>query len=175
MGRDKRNEKRVEHFTAMTRSLMQSPAWAALSTSAQALYPWLRLEWRGSKANNNGKLRLSVRQAAVCMGVSLNTAGRAFHDLQAKGFVVITEAARLGLGGEAKSPTYELTELPLPHADSNEGRKLYRNWVRNKDYPVHRSMANNPRGINGKTKTCHQNEDSTVIIMKTSSGKTSSK
>jgi hypothetical protein len=166
---------KAEHWTQMIRATMESPAWRALSPTAQALYPWLKLEWRGPKANNNGKIRLSVRQAAKRMGVGLNTAARGFHDLQAKGFLVVTESARLGLGGEAKSPTYELTEITLPHGSQNDGRKLYRKWQFGADYPVHKAMANNPRGHNGKTKPCHRNEDSTVIKMKTSRERTSSK
>lgn len=107
---------------------MDNDAWRALSPYAQALYPWLRLEWKGEKANNNGKLRLSVRQAAEAMGVANNTAGKAFHDLQAKGFIVVTEYARLGVGGDAQSPAYELTEIALPHGNERGGRNLYRQW-----------------------------------------------
>ncbi len=39
---------------------MQMPAWRALPATAQALYPWLKLEWHGPRANNNGKISLSV-------------------------------------------------------------------------------------------------------------------
>lgn len=150
MGRDKRNEARVEHYTTMVRSTMEAPAWRALSATAQALYPFLKLEWRGPKANNNGKLRLSVRQAAAALGVSLNTAGRAFHDLQAKGFIVATEAARLGVSGDAKGTAFEITEIALPHAERNTGRRLYQEWRKGCDFPVLRCMANNPRGVNGQ-------------------------
>ncbi|MEM6550404.1 MAG: helix-turn-helix domain-containing protein [Pseudomonadota bacterium] len=148
MGRDKRSEIRVEHWTKMIRPTMQCDAWRALSTTAQALYPWIKLEWRGERANNNGKLRLSVRQAAEALGVGRDTAARAFHDLQAKGFLVQTETAQLGIGGEAKSPTYEMTELALPGQLS--GRKLYRDWQPGHDFPVKTAMANNPQGRNGK-------------------------
>lgn len=146
MGRDRKNESRVEHFTAMTRNMMETPAWRALSPTAQALYPWLRLEWRGPKANNNGAISLSTRQAADRMGVGINTAARAFHDLQSKGFLVLTRAARLGLKGHATAPEYELTEIPLPHLSANTGRRLYATWREGADYPVHKSPANNPSG-----------------------------
>lgn len=166
MGRDKRNEKRSEHWTKMLRPTMQTDAWRALSTTSQALYPWLKLEWRGPENNNNGKLRLSVRQASNCLGVSLNTASKAFHDLQAKGFLVITERAVLGSSGDAKSAAYELTEIALPHANG-QPRALYKQWKPKHDYPVHKSLANNPAGRNGRKKTCHRNEDSNVIKIKT--------
>jgi hypothetical protein len=179
MARGKANKtgrsERPEHFTMMLRSLMEEPAWRALSCTAQALYPWLRLEWKGAQANNNGQIRLSVRQAAERLGVGINTAARAFHDLQAKGFVHITEHARLGLTGEAKSPAYELTEIELPHAPQHGGRRLYRDWQRGHDFPVHKAMANNPTGRRGRAKPCHRNGDGTVIELVTKARSTSSK
>ena len=133
----------------------RTPAWRALSPTAQALYLWLKLEWRGPDANNNGKIRLSVRQAAERIGVDRNTAARAFHELQAKGFVVVKEHARLGIGGSAKSPLYELTELAVLGSSQRGGQQLYKKWQKGADFPVHKAMANNPRGANGKTKPCH--------------------
>ena len=150
MGRDKRNEGRAEHFTQLIRSMMETPAWRALTPTAQALYPWVRLEWRGARNNNNGKLRLSVRQAATKLGIGVNTAARAFHDLQAKGFLFVTEPARLGMSGQAKSPAFELTEIGLPHAAKPSGRRLYLEWRAGSDFPVLRAMANNPNGSRKK-------------------------
>lgn len=151
----------------MLRGTMEEPAWKSLSSAAQSLYPWLKLEWHGRDFNNNGKIRLSVRQAAACMGVSKATAGSAFKDLQAKGFIVVTEHARLGIGGNAKSPAYELTELKLPHGDQSGGRKLYKSWSKGQDYPVQITMTNNPKGKNGKLKPCPKNYDSTVLDFRT--------
>lgn len=168
MGRDKRNENRSEHFTKMVRTMMETDAWRALTPAAQALYPWLKFEWRGAQNNNNGKIRLSVRQAAERLDVAPNTAAKAFHDLQAKGFIVMTEAAHLGIGGEAKSPAFELTELSLPHGDKPDGRRLYKQWQPGRDFPVHKSKANNPAGKNGrKTKPHLDFEDRTVVILET--------
>lgn len=146
MGRDKRNEKRADHFAAMIRETMETPAWRALSPVAQALYPWLKLEWRGPKSNNNGRIQLSVRQAAERLGVGINTAARAFHDLQAKGFLVVTQQARLGLAGQATAPEFELTENPLPHVPPPVGRKLYRQWREGADFPVQKAAVHNPKG-----------------------------
>lgn len=153
-----------EHFTKLIRHTMQEPAWRALSSTAQALYPWLKLEWRGPDANNNGRLSLSVRQAAACMGVRPDTAAEAFRDLQRKGFIVQTRAAFLGVEGAAKSPEYELTEIKMPGAE-RDGRKLYREWSPGKDFPVATSSANNPAGKNGrrKTETRHDFRDGPVL------------
>lgn len=157
----------------MTRELMEASAWRALSTTAQALYPWIKLEWKGPRANNNGKIAFSVRQAAQALGVSRNTAARAFHDLQAKGFIVMTALPSLGVAGEAKAPTYELTEIPLPTSEHNGGRRLYKEWRQGVDHPVIIVKTHNPSGSNGKPR--HQNEDDPVIIFETFRGKQSSK
>ncbi|WP_461427750.1 hypothetical protein [Gymnodinialimonas sp.] len=165
MGRDKRNERAQEHWTKLARPMMETDAWRALSPVAQALYPWLKLEWRGPKANNNGKIRLSVRQAADALGVTRNTAGRAFHDLQAKGFIVVRERARLGIGGNASGPSYELTELSTPHSKKADGQKLYKLWKPGDDYPIHKGAVHNPRGKRNRNPVielvtpCHQYGD----------------
>ncbi|MCT8330908.1 hypothetical protein N5I32_15425 [Acidimangrovimonas sediminis] len=170
-GRDDRQE----HGTFLVRSFLEEPAFRAMTTTAQMLYVWLRLEWRGPQANNNGSIALSVRQAAERLGVSRNTAARAFQELQAKGFLFLTKAARLGVGGLARCSEFELTEITMPHSEQRLGRRLYKEWKPGHDFPAHKVMANNPCGANRKTKPCHQNEDSNVVKMMTSARGTSSK
>ncbi len=158
-----RNQIAGEHWTKILRHTMEEPAWRALSSTAQALYPWLKLEWRGPDANNNGKIRLSVRQAAAKMGVRPDTAAEAFRDLQRKGFLVQTELACLGVEGEAKAPSYEITELKMPGSE-RDGRKLYREWEPGKDFPVMSSSPNNPAGSNGRNlKPRHAFRDGPVL------------
>ncbi|NNU80408.1 hypothetical protein HMH01_08135 [Halovulum dunhuangense] len=152
MTRRGKHERQEEHYTKMIRSTMETPAWRALSTTAQALYPWLKLEWHGPGNNNNGKIRLSLRQAAERLGVVEETAGKAFHDLQAKGFIVLTRMAHLGVEGMGKSSEFELTELKMPNSEKPDGRKLYRNWRPGNDFPVIKMPARNPFGRGGKTK-----------------------
>nr|WP_111298626.1 hypothetical protein [Paracoccus saliphilus] len=149
MGRDRRNEERPEHWTKMLRSTMETPAWRALSTTAQALYPWLKMEWKGPKANNNGKISLPVRVAAERVGCNMKTAGRAFHDLQAKGFLLLTQHGRMGAEGKGAAPTYEITELATPGKDEHSGRKLYLHWEEGHDFPVRAHAPANPTGYNG--------------------------
>lgn len=167
MGRDRKNEKHGEHFAKLLRSTIATEAWRALRPVAQALYPWLVLKWNGPQFNNNGKIRLSVRQAAEMLGVSRNTAALGFHDLQAKGFICVTRQAQLGVGGEASAPMYELTELAMPGADKKHGRKLFRDWKPGHDFHVQKAVAHNPTGANGKTKPCHRNSDGAVIELMT--------
>lgn len=157
-----RSARGPEHWTKVIRGTMEESAWRALSTTAQALYPWLKLEWHGLDFNNNGEIRLSVRQAAERLGVRPDTAAEAFRDLQRKGYIFQTEAACLGVEGAGKAPAYELTELKMPGAEG-DGRKLYRQWKPGHDFPVPMTSPNNPLGSNGqKTKPCHENRDGAV-------------
>ena len=137
------------HFITIERSLIETPAWRALSLSAKAVYIAIRFEWHGPKANNNGKLRLSVRQAAEKAGIGINAAARAFQDLQAKGFLHVTEIGALGFTGEARGPSFEITDLLMPGTNRNTGRRLYAQWSKGHDFPVIKHNANNPKGKNG--------------------------
>ena len=142
-GRTKSGDK----FARLFLVTLQSQAWRALSPYAQRLYPWLLLEWKGPRANNNGHISLPVRQAAKLLCSHTETARRAFLDLQAKGFLVVTRCAALGSAGDARGHEYELTEfgtgmVPVP-------RKLFRDWKPGSDFPVKRAKANNPSGKGG--------------------------
>jgi len=149
MGRDRKNEHQPEHWTKMIRTTMETPAWRALTTTGQALYPWLKMEWKGPQANNNGKISLSVREAAERLGCNMKTAARAFHDLQAKGFILLTSHGRMGTEGKGAPPTYEITELAMPGSDTNAGKKLYLHWQKGHDFPVRGHAPVNPKGHNG--------------------------
>ena len=154
--------KKGEKYTKLILVYMQYPAWRALSPKAQALYPWLKMEWKGHKANNNGKISFSVRQAAKCKGVSNDTAAKAFHELQSKGFIVMTEPASLGVKGQGKCPKYEITELELP--DKPSGRCLFSKWKRGSDFPVINANVSN---VVRKIKPRPNNSDTTVLAFRT--------
>lgn len=156
MGRDKKSEGRGGHFASMKRAIMETEAWRSLPPVAQALYPWLLLEWRGPGNNNNGRISLSVRQAAERIGVSKDTASKAFRDLQSRGFIFCTKPPEIGLSGVASCPMYEITEIALPTAETNQGRRLYKDWRRGNDQPVVRAPTHNPSGSNGKAKPRHK-------------------
>ena len=149
-----------EKWTKLILYNMYCPAWRALSPKAQALYPWLKLEWKGPKANNNGKISLSVRQASKCMGVSNDTAAKAFHELQAKGFIVVIQPASLGVHRKGKCPEYEITEIARP--PNKGGRCLFRDWKPDCDFPVIKANASNR-----KTKPRPNNSDTTVLAFRT--------
>lgn len=140
----------TEHFTKVIRSVTNTPAWRGLSSHAKVLLVELKFEWKGPKANNNGSIALSTRQAANRLDVSLQTASKAFQDLQAKGFIVVAEIGHPGVHGVARCHKYELTEIALPH--QREGRHLYRQWKPGADFEVAKAKAHNPSGFNGISK-----------------------
>lgn len=115
---------------------MSTEAWRAMTPKAQMLYVWLRLEWKGVKFNNNGEIRLSYRQAASRIGIGVNAAMRAFHELQAKGFIVVTKMGALGVAGMARGPSYELTEIGIPGTQSRSPRRLYLKWTPKNDFEI---------------------------------------
>jgi hypothetical protein len=146
-----------QHYFSLERRFIESPAWKALLPSARVVYLCIRFEWHGPQNNNNGKIRLSSRQAAEKAGLAVNAAARAFQHLQAKGFLFVTEMGLLGFSGEARGPSYEITELAMPSAERNGGRRLYAEWREGNDFPVVIHNANNPTGKNGnKTPTPKQ-------------------
>ncbi|MBU2982268.1 hypothetical protein KO498_10665 [Lentibacter algarum] len=142
----KRGKSAPEHYTKMHRSTMETEAWRALSGNAQAIYPWLKLEWKGPNANNNGKISAYVRQLGEWAGINSETAGNAQRDLQRKGFIVVTHCAELGVAGKANGHQYEITEIPLPSSNINQGRCLYKQWKPGADFEVIQPQKRNPKG-----------------------------
>ena len=153
-GKKRRRKDSEGHWTKMLRETMETEAWRALKPTAQALYPWIKLNWKGREFNNNGKIQFSARQAAKAMGINVNTAASAFQDLQAKGFIRVTEIAHLGTDGYGKSTRYEITELVFPGNVNEENlgprlvpSKLYMIWRSGNDFSVQKARANNPTGV----------------------------
>jgi DNA-binding transcriptional MocR family regulator len=158
----KQYKKEREHYTTILRNVITSPAFKALSIHAKALYPFIRLEWKGPRLNNNGRIQLSVRQAAELMNCHRDTAQRAFIDLQAKGFLVVRKAGALGLDGLGKSTEYEITEVPMPGVKAggqHHGTRLYEDWKPGCDFEVKRA-ASSSRKV--KTKPHPKKSDSAV-------------
>ena len=125
--------------------VVDTDAWRALGTASHSLFILLSLEWKGPKYNNNGKITLSARQAAERMGVTRDTAAKAFRDLQAKGFIVVTKGGSLGVTGHGKCPEYEITCIEMPQREKSN-RFLY--WTSGNDFDVFVHPVKNPAGKN---------------------------
>ena len=64
--------------------LLECEAWKSLKLCARALLVEL---YKLHNGTNNGELFLSIRDAARILRVAPNTAGKAFHELENKGFI----------------------------------------------------------------------------------------
>ena len=125
--------------------VVDTEAWRSLGTASHSLFTLLCLEWNGPNYNNNGKIILSVRQAAERMGVSRDTAAKAFRELQAKGFIVVRKGGSLGVTGHGKCPEYEITSIDMPHQDKSN---LFLDWTPGNDFDVFVHPIKNPNGKN---------------------------
>jgi DNA-binding transcriptional MocR family regulator len=117
----------------MLHQTMDSPAWLALSPWAKALYPLLKRR-AGYGGNSNGRVHLSVREAATYLNAHRNTAAKAFHELQARGFIVPRRIGTLGTTGAGVSTAWRLTELGT--SENPRPTKEYLRWQPGADFIV---------------------------------------
>lgn len=87
-GQDKTGRSKGEgQYMNLPYRMVQSAAWRSLSGAAVKVWLELRTRFHGS---NNGDLHVSYGEAAELLGMSRSSVGRAFEELQVKGFVVKT-------------------------------------------------------------------------------------
>lgn len=162
MGRDRRNEKRVDRFTPWVLAHRQLPAWKALSFPARDAYFHLQIRCMAESAqlskykklaNNNGEIFRSPRDLARDMGASFKTAAAALADLQAKGWIVCTNPWERGLDGCGKTATFRLTMLPMGQGSTFQaatGEPKY--WTEGNDFPVPVYATYLPKPRKGRAK-----------------------
>jgi DNA-binding transcriptional MocR family regulator len=152
MSRKGKTEK-LPQFTPLLHYIMDSPAFAGLSPLAQCLY--VRLKRRcGVGGKRNGQVFYAVREAAEDMNVNKNTVGRAFHELQARGFLVPVQIGSLGITGEGKATIWRMTEFEVD--------RLFLRWKPGQDFPVVKGRSNRPKKQNPVSKmhtACIENAD----------------
>ena len=84
-GQDKRGRsKNRGSFVMLDGFMMESAAWRALSPAARVVYIEVRRRYNGS---NNGRLALSVRDAAAQCNINKDTSRKALASLQDHGFI----------------------------------------------------------------------------------------
>jgi hypothetical protein len=81
-----RNEQ-PDQYANISYGFWRSPAWRSLSAPAAKLWPELRSRFNGG---NNGKISLSLDEAARLLHMGKATVQRAFQELEAKGFIAMT-------------------------------------------------------------------------------------
>ncbi len=136
MGRDKRNEKRQLQFTKWIYAHRLLPAWQALTFPARDAYFHLQVKCFAdtkSARNNNGEVFRSLRDLSSDMGCAVKTVGAALADLQAKGWIVVTNPWQRGTDGKGETATFRLTMLPTEQGPPTREPER---WQEGHDYSV---------------------------------------
>lgn len=84
MSKKQDREGRQDRFFALYHYMLRTDAWRALSPNARAVYVLLGSRYNGG---NNGRIALSVREAASECNIANNTANRTFKELISLGFI----------------------------------------------------------------------------------------
>jgi hypothetical protein len=109
MSRRRSPGERLPPFIAVLKDTWNAPAWRAMSCGARLLYIALKARYN-VKQHNNGRLFLSVRDAAKELGTSQVQVIRWYRELQHYGFIVKTTDAILS-SKHGQCPHWRLTEL----------------------------------------------------------------
>jgi hypothetical protein len=108
----KPKNKTGEGFGMLMDSFWEAPSWRAMSKGAMWLYFLLRRRYN-HKNNNNGRIFLAQREAALLLNSHRDYIARWFRELQHFGFIIMTCAGRLGLEGKGRAPRWHLPEFPF--------------------------------------------------------------
>jgi Fic family protein len=111
-----------ERFIRLNHSLLNTPAWNALTPQERSVLIETMRQFNGS---NNGRIGLSSRQAAKECNINKDTANRAFKRLVELGFLKRTSEGSFHYKIR-HSPTWEVTEFVV---GNKAPTKEYRNWV----------------------------------------------
>ena len=87
--------------------MVKHRAWRGLSGPAVKVWLELRARYNGG---NNGRLTLSLREAAELLGMGKTTAQRAFAELQAAGFLSLEKE---GCWYGRKAHEWRCTDIPM--------------------------------------------------------------
>ena len=93
------------------KAMMGTTAWRMLTPGAKCTYLVLKGKL-SNDASNNGRVFLSLREAADEVGSNKDSIGRWLRELQHYGFIVLTRAGTLGTEGRGMAPHFRLTEFP---------------------------------------------------------------
>ena len=126
----KQNKKGAGRFVQLHEWFQETAAWATLLPGPRALYIELKRRHTGS---NNGRIILSHREAAKLLNVHRNTVGTWFKELEARGFIVTTQAPYLGPSGVGQTSHWLLTEIP--GQDMKAASKAFASWRSNSKAP----------------------------------------
>ena len=85
---NRKGRSKYRAFVMLRHDMMDSPAWLSLGPAARCV--WTEVS-RRYNSFNNGEIALSCREAAERIGVTKDTAAKAFNELIEKGFLRVGE------------------------------------------------------------------------------------
>jgi hypothetical protein len=122
----KQKKRGAVRFVQLHEWFQKTTAWSTLPPGPRALYIELKRRHTGS---NNGHIILSHREAAKLLHVHRNTVGPWFKELEARGFIVMTQAPYLGPSGVGQTSHWLLTEIPGHGKET--ASKAFASWQSN--------------------------------------------
>jgi hypothetical protein len=107
----KRKRQSKGPFVAVSKAILATPAWRAMSPGARLL--WIELRgWLRNDGSNNGKAYLACRDAAKAIGTkSKDSIVRWYAENEHYGFLRKTGEGFLGLDGRGIAARYRFTDL----------------------------------------------------------------
>ena len=145
-------KERLGRHVRLMEWMLASAAWQSLDPVARALYIEISRRYRGPNSNN-GKIPYSVREAAVGLNVSRNTANRAFHHLTERGFIVPKTPSGFNVKGRT-STEWLLTEFPDDTlTGTNIATKDFMRWT--PPTPIHSPTRATQNSFNSPTRETH--------------------
>ena len=151
----KHHKKGTGRFVQLPEWMMATEAWKSLKPGPRALYVELKRRYFG---NNNGRIRLSHREAAAALGVGRNTVGGYFETLQDRGFIKLTGLPYLGPSGIGLASEWALEEYQTE--DLKPATKSFTRWTE-KQNP--RSKTGTPRPKNRDTSPANTPEKGPAV------------
>jgi hypothetical protein len=111
MARRRRRNQIVGQFSARQIEMLRSHAWRTLSLSAHRVVDRLEIERAQHGGQDNGKLPCTFEQF-VEYGIHRHAVAPAVRELEALGFVEVTERGRSGNAGYRKPNLFRITYHP---------------------------------------------------------------
>jgi predicted RNA binding protein YcfA (HicA-like mRNA interferase family) len=136
---DKTGRSAEDQYWNLPYTLARSEAFRSLPGPALKVFVELRCRFNGG---NNGKLTLSLDEAARLLGLSKTTAKRAFTDLEARGFIKLRVK---GSWYGRKASEWILTTIPLNGVPSTNEWKQWQSGKAPRE--AKKTVARYPNGI----------------------------
>jgi hypothetical protein len=134
-------------FAARLIEMMESPAYRVLSLSAHRALSRIEIEWARHGGQDNGRLPVTFDDFER-YGVNRHAIGPAIAELEALGFIVITERGKMAKAAEYRRPNkFLLTSRP-----TNKGADPLHNWKRFTTMEEAQAIAEAARKLSGETK-----------------------